>query len=554
MIGTLQRYVLRETFKVFLLATVAVSAVLSVSFCVRLLNRGMDLGSQLLDVLPYVFLFTLPFAVPCGILIASVLTFGRLTGENEILAAQAHGISRWHLVTPVLLLGLALTTASAYLNANVLPLGEYRVRRLGKRTLASMLGKLGTWVQELDVSPYVVYVSGKDPDNPRQWRNVVVVRFADRFIAEIYSAARGSYALDEHAGQAVIDLRDVYIIRPELGEDVSSEPASAAGHGAWSQTDRFQLRVPLDESEDAGPTKRHELPWDMLCARYWQYRIRTEGRPRIKSPRAERRRLKRDLIKLRHDRDTLIGERADLSARTAEARRNTQVQRANVEAGLKRHSRLKGGISDLEIRRARLLGERKEWADWLERETDPKRKALHRARLDAIGRQAAAADAELARLRRERDAYLMLVERSRQALLGEEQALKAAGARMIEVAGQIDRARWAVAGAESARQAAYDQEMLIIMISEIHYRLAQSAASVVFLLIGIPLGMLIHRGSAVIAFGASLAVVLVLYYPLYNLGRMMAVNAYLPPAPAYWMAPAACALVGLALFAVVARR
>ncbi|MFA5148049.1 MAG: LptF/LptG family permease [Candidatus Omnitrophota bacterium] len=67
--------------------------------------------------LPYIFVQTTPFAV----LLASVFLFSNLNRHNEIIALRASGVDTLRIITPVILLGLAISLAVFLVNDKVVP-------------------------------------------------------------------------------------------------------------------------------------------------------------------------------------------------------------------------------------------------------------------------------------------------------------------------------------------------------------------------------------------------------------------------------------------------
>ncbi|MBF0169851.1 MAG: LPS export ABC transporter permease LptF [Nitrospinae bacterium] len=118
----LDRYLFSELFKLFVMATLTLLAVLlleKVNFLSDLLlGKGASfsvIGMSLLCLIPTF----LGLAAPLAILMASLMTFSRMSADNEITAMRASGISLYRLLLPVLALSTIAMAGSLYLSTSV---------------------------------------------------------------------------------------------------------------------------------------------------------------------------------------------------------------------------------------------------------------------------------------------------------------------------------------------------------------------------------------------------------------------------------------------------
>jgi lipopolysaccharide export system permease protein len=108
-VGILQRYVIGEVTRSFGLALLTMTAIF-VLFMVAAQARDVGLSpDDILHLVPYVVPSTLPYTVPVSLLFAATVVYGRLAGDNEIIAVKTAGLSVWRVLYPTLLLAGALS-------------------------------------------------------------------------------------------------------------------------------------------------------------------------------------------------------------------------------------------------------------------------------------------------------------------------------------------------------------------------------------------------------------------------------------------------------------
>ncbi len=128
----LQRYI----GSAVLVHTVVILLILASILCLANLLKISDLlvkGMSPLIILKFMYFVVvslLDFTIPMAILVATLLVFGRLSSDNEITAMRASGVGLRLITTPVLLLALAFTVLSLFLNSVVIPKNTYETRRL----------------------------------------------------------------------------------------------------------------------------------------------------------------------------------------------------------------------------------------------------------------------------------------------------------------------------------------------------------------------------------------------------------------------------------------
>jgi lipopolysaccharide export system permease protein len=119
--GILQRYVSGEVFRAFAMALLTITIVF-VLFVVMTEATRMGLSPrEIINLVPFVVPGSMPYTVPVSLLFAVTVVYGRLAGDNEVIAVKTAGLSAWAVLWPSIFMGLVLSVGLMYAAAGPIP-------------------------------------------------------------------------------------------------------------------------------------------------------------------------------------------------------------------------------------------------------------------------------------------------------------------------------------------------------------------------------------------------------------------------------------------------
>lgn len=214
----LDKYIFRELFYPFALNLLFFTFVFLMSQVVDIASLIVNYRTSLANIfflLLYSSPFFLQFTIPLSVMAAVLLSFMRLSGDNEIIAIRSGGISPYRLLPPV----IAFSLFAAFLTAGITFFGL----PWGKQSFRNMKEELVAMAANLELKPRVfndkfdnimLYVNEIDRDTGR---------LKDVFIEDSRSPETGVVAIIAPEGYFISDpAKGVHTLRLHRGNIVSS--------------------------------------------------------------------------------------------------------------------------------------------------------------------------------------------------------------------------------------------------------------------------------------------------------------------------------------------
>jgi len=208
------RYIIREFIPPFLGGLCLFSFILIMDKVFKLTDlifiKGIGLGTLgrlLLYLLPPLFSFTIPMAI----LFASLMAYGRLSSDNEIIAFRNSGFHPVRLMIPILIFSLFAALVCLWLEVALIP---YVNRSFRAIVFSFQKEKTFLTLNERDFQGFgenmLVYVHKiqKEPGDERTYSGVLITDYSQEGIPRVILAREGHIMMDQFKSKIMISLRD----------------------------------------------------------------------------------------------------------------------------------------------------------------------------------------------------------------------------------------------------------------------------------------------------------------------------------------------------------
>ena len=235
--NTLNKYLVKESLIPFLLSLGVITTVLFLQFLIRAIDRFLGKGLDVWIILEYLYLnlaWIIALSVPMSLLISTVMTYGRMSQDNEITALKAAGVSVSSIIKPAVFFGGFVGLILCLFNNFVLPDMNYHARLLARDIYQKS--------PELTIEPG--YFINTIPQYSMIVRDMEGNNFKD---VKIFSKYSGTEKVTIYADKGKLTSKDDIIILDLENGEIHEIDLEDYNHYRRIKFVTHQITIPIDD-------------------------------------------------------------------------------------------------------------------------------------------------------------------------------------------------------------------------------------------------------------------------------------------------------------------
>jgi lipopolysaccharide export system permease protein len=207
----IDRYILRELIGPFVSAVIITTAILMLSRIFKMVEliiaRGVAI-TTVAELFAYLVPWLLQYTVPMAVLVTTLMAFGRMSGDNEVVALKSSGVGLYRLAAPVLAAAFVVSVGMYFFDDLVVPASNFRFRELLFHVSTARPDlELKERVFISDFPGYEVYIGRIDPATGRLYE-VTIFHEKEGTLDNIIIAREGEVIPTEDVAQLTLRLYD----------------------------------------------------------------------------------------------------------------------------------------------------------------------------------------------------------------------------------------------------------------------------------------------------------------------------------------------------------
>ena len=266
MLRIIDRYLLREVVPYVLLGFVLLTAIIFAqesrrfSELVVVYSRTGQPMTGLWQILSALLPNIVVITLPVSLLVGTLVGLGRLSGDSEIIAMGASGISRTQILRPIIAMALVISAAMLYITFNVMPRAIRNLRDLkaNERAIFQIFKtEIKPRVFEESIPGHVLYIEDMDRAS-NIWRNLLLVDIRNgQDDPKIFTATSGSLKQGARSDNPELELKgaEIHQLTRQTQDPAKGAPEKKKGQPrtqeSYTASRSEQMVIPLPFSPQA---------------------------------------------------------------------------------------------------------------------------------------------------------------------------------------------------------------------------------------------------------------------------------------------------------------
>jgi lipopolysaccharide export system permease protein len=206
---TINRYIFRELIPPFAISSIFLTSIFLMTRIPQITNMVVNYNTGILSVLLLIS-YTLPrfmeFTIPMSVMISVLLTFMRMSGDNEIIALKGGGMTIYRLLPPVLIFCFLGTLLTLGVTVFGVPWGKLEFKTTGVQIARSNLNvALSERQFNSSFKDVMIYVSSMDMQT-KKLKDVFIEDSRTKGRVTVSVAPEGILAKDARTGGFTLRL------------------------------------------------------------------------------------------------------------------------------------------------------------------------------------------------------------------------------------------------------------------------------------------------------------------------------------------------------------
>ncbi len=201
-----------------------------------LVGKGLELN-VIAEFLIYTLAMLMPMALPLSMLLASIMTFGDLGENNELLAMKAAGISLFRIMKPAIILSILVSIGAFYFSNRVIPVSYKKLVALMssiRQMRPEIVVKEGVFSNDID--NFSIKVGRKSRDGKMLYDIMIYDHRYDQGNETVTVADSGTMKITADKRFMILNL-----FSGETHAEINSENKESKGYP--TRTDKFKKQT-----------------------------------------------------------------------------------------------------------------------------------------------------------------------------------------------------------------------------------------------------------------------------------------------------------------------